>query len=315
LDKLEAIPGFKTNLSTLEFKNIVSEIGLGIMGQTEKIAPADKKLYALRDVTATVESIPLITASILSKKFASGVDAIVFDVKVGNGAFMKDKKEAIFLAKHLVSISKNMKRKSVAVLTDMNEPLGEAVGNSLEVIEAINALKGRGPADLFEVTLALGAEMLVLGKRAKNLDEGKTELKRIWDSGKGLEKFKQMVERQRGNVSIIDDYSLFPQAKYQIEIKSWQSGFVKAIDTLRIGLAANELGAGRKKLDSVVDPAVGFLIKKKVGDKVEKGESLAIIFANNMDKGKNAGKEIEQSFKFSKTKVSKLRKILGRTNR
>ncbi len=314
LDKLESIPGFRTDLTLSEFKRNLSQVGVCIMGQTEKIAPADKKIYALRDVTGTVDSIPLIVSSILSKKLASGVDAIVFDVKCGNGAFMQTQEKAEELAKALIRICGRMKRKAVALITDMNEPLGHAVGNSLEVIESIEALKGKGPEDLIEVTLALGSEMLVLGKKAKSKKEAVEKLKQVIESGAGLKKFKQLIKTQGGNPDVIDNYDLLPQAKYKIEVKSEKTGYVKSIQTKEIGLACCRLGAGREKVDDLIDPAVGFLIKKKVGDYVKKGESLAYVYANSIKKGKIAVENLKSSYQFSKNRLRKLNKVFHRLN-
>ena len=310
LDKLESIPGFRTDLSLDEFRKIVSEIKVSIMGQTAQIAPADKKTYALRDVTATVESIPLICASILSKKLAEGVDALVLDVKVGSGAFMESETKAIVLAKALIEIGTKMKKKIIALITDMNEPLGEAVGNSLEVIETIEALKGKGGKDLMEVCFALGSYMLILGKKAKSYEEGKRKMRNAIVSGEGLKKFKEMIKVQGGNVDVIDDYSLLPKAKLEIEAKSLKSGYVKSIDSKRIGLAAVQLGAGRQKIEDKVDPAVGFLIEKKVGDYVEKGETLVKVLANDEGKGEIAKEEILEAHEISKAKSKRLRKVL-----
>lgn len=312
LDKLESIPGFRTNLTLSEFKRNLSEIGVCIMGQTENVAPADKKIYALRDVTGTVESIPLIVSSILSKKLASGVDGIVFDVKCGNGAFMQTEKKAKELSKALIRICRRMKRKAVALITDMNQPLGEAVGNSLEVIESIEALKGKGPEDLLDVTLALGAEMLILSKKAKNRKEAKKKLKYAIESGVGLKKFEQIIKQQGGNHEVIHNYGLLPKAKYEIEVKSDRTGYVKSIQTKEIGLACCKLGAGREKTDDRIDPAVGFLIKKKVGDYVKRGEPMAYVFANSLKKGKIATEGIKNSYQFSKEKIMGLRKVFFR---
>ncbi|HEX9911872.1 MAG TPA: thymidine phosphorylase, partial [candidate division Zixibacteria bacterium] len=270
LDKLESIPGFRTDLSVDEFIESLKEIQVAIMGQTKDIAPADGKIYALRDVTGTVNSIPLITASILSKKLASGTDAIVFDVKCGKGAFMESKEDAKALAYNLIRISKKAGRKGVALITDMNEPLGKAVGNSLEVIETVETLKGRGPDDLLEVTLALGSYMLILGGKASNFHKGRELLLEKINNGEGLNKFKQMVSKQGGDPKFVDDYSVFPKTNYQIEVKSDKNGYINFIDAREVGLASVELGAGRVMLDSLVDLDVGILLKKKTGDRVEK---------------------------------------------
>ena len=310
LDKLESIPGFETNLSLKSFVKNLSDVGLCMIGQTKEIAPADRKLYALRDVTGTVNSIPLITASILSKKLAEGADALVFDVKVGNGAFMQEEEKAILLAKKLIQIARRFKKKAVALTTDMNQPLGEAVGNSIEVIEAIQALKGKWPEGLREITFALGTHMLVLGRKAKNLKQAEKNLEEALKSGKALDKFKQMVKKQRGNAEVVDDYRLLPWAKRKITVESDQAGYVKSIDTLRIGLSAQKLGAGRERLESIIDPGVGFLVKKKVGDRVKRGESLAIVFCNDLKKGRWAKREIEQAYQIGKKKTTRLKKIL-----
>jgi pyrimidine-nucleoside phosphorylase len=310
LDKLKSIPGFRTDLSLDEFKKIVSEIKVSIMEQTDQIAPADKKIYALRDVTATVESIPLICSSILSKKFAEGIDALVLDVKVGNGAFMDSERKGITLAKALIEIGNKMKKKIIALITNMNEPLGEAVGNSLEVIEAIEALKGKAPKDLMEVTLSLCSYMLILGKKTKSFEQGQWISKNAIESGDALSKFKEMIKAQGGNVHIIDNYSFLPQAKFEIQVKSSQSGYVKSIDTKRIGLAAVQLGAGRQRVEDKIDPSVGFLIKKKVGDYVEKGETLVQVLANDEGKGEIAKEEILEAHEISKAKSKRLRKVL-----
>jgi pyrimidine-nucleoside phosphorylase len=310
LDKLESIPGFKTNLPLKKFVENLSEIGVCIIGQTEEIAPADKKLYALRDVTGTVNSVPLISASILSKKLAEGADALVFDVKVGNGAFMQKEEEAILLAKNLIQIAKRFKKKAKALITDMNEPLGEAVGNSIEVIEAIQALKGRGPEDLMKVTFALGTYMLISGRKAENFKEAKKKLEEAMKSGKALNKFKQMVKKQGGDPRVVDDYRLLPWAKHKMTVESDQTGYVKSINTLRIGLSAVKLGAGRERLDSKIDPGVGFLIKKKVGDRIKKGENLAVIFSNDLKKGEWAKQEIKEAYQISRKRINNLKKVL-----
>ena len=310
LDKLESILGFKTNLPLKKFVRNLSDIGVCMIGQTKEIAPADKKIYALRDVTGTVNSIPLIASSIMSKKLSEGSDALVLDVKVGNGAFMQKEDEAILLAKNLIQIAKRFKKKAVALITDMNEPLGEAVGNSIEVIEAIQALKGKVPDDLMKVTFALGAYMLILARKAKDFKYAKEKLEEAIKSGKALDKFKQMVKKQGGDPKVVDDYRLLPWAKHKITVESNQTGYVKSIDTLKIGLSAMKLGAGREKLDSQIDPGVGFLIKKKVGDRVKKGESLAVVFSNDLKKGKLAKQEIKEAYQISKKRTNRLKKIL-----
>jgi len=310
LDKLESIPGFKTSLALRKFLRNLSDIGVCMIGQTDEIAPADKKIYALRDVTGTVNSIPLITASILSKKLAEGADALVFDVKVGNGAFMQKEDEALLLAKNLILIARRFKKKVIALITSMNEPLGEAVGNSTEVIEAIHALKGRAPEDLMKVTFALGAYMLILGGKAKSFKGAKEKLEKAIESGKALDKFRQMIRSQGGDPKVVDDYRLLPWAKHKITVESDQTGYVKSINTLKIGISAAKLGAGRETLGSKIDPGVGFLIKKKVGDRVKKGENLVVVFSNDLKKGEWAKQEIKEVYQISKRRTKRLKKIL-----
>ncbi len=309
LDKLESIPGFRTDLPLKTFKKILSEVGVCMIGQTKEIAPADRKIYALRDVTATVNSIPLIASSIMSKKLAEGADAFVFDVKVGNGAFMKKHDEAVLLAKNLIQIARRFKKKAVALLTDMNEPLGETVGNSIEVIEAIHALKEKAPRDLMDVTLALGAHMLVLGKKAKNLKEAEKKLNQAIKTGKALDKFREMIKRQRGDPKVVDDFGLLPWVKFKLLVNSNREGYVQSIDTRKIGLCAVKLGAGRERMDSSIDPGVGMLIKKKVGDSIKKGDALAVVYANNLKKARQASQEIRQAYQITKRKTSRLKKI------
>lgn len=310
LDKLESIPGFRTDLSLKRFMTNLRDGGICMMGQTKEIAPADRKMYALRDVTATVNSIPLIAASIMSKKLAEGADGFVFDVKVGNGAFMQKQDEAVLLAKILIQMAKRFKKKAVALITDMNEPLGEAVGNSIEVVEAIQALKGKAPTDLIEVTIALSAQMLVLGKKAENLKEAEKKLSLAIKTGQALEKFREMIKGQGGDPRVLDDYRLLPWAKHKLIVGSEKGGYVQSINTRKIGLCAVKLGAGREKLDSRIDPGVGLLIKKKVGDTIKKGETVAVIFTNNISRGKLAGKEIEEAYRIGKRKTNRLKKVL-----
>ena len=310
LDKLESIPGFRTDLSLKSFVSNLKEIDVCMIGQTAEIAPADKKLYALRDVTATVNSIPLIASSIMSKKLAEGADVFVFDVKVGNGAFMSSRKDATLLAKTLIRIAGRFKKKAVALITDMNEPLGETVGNSIEVIEAIHALKGRAPKDLMDVTLALSARMLLLAKKAKNPKEAEAKLIEAIRTGKALSKFQEMVKKQGGNPNVVNDFGLLPWAKFKLLVTAKSEGYVHSIDTRRIGLCAVMLGAGREKLDSPIDPGAGLLIKKKVGDAVCEGDALAVIYANNLKKAREASGEIRKAYQISKTRPSRLERIL-----
>ena len=280
LDKLEAIPGFKVDLTTERFKEMVRTIGVSLIGQTGDIAPADKKLYALRDVTATVESIPLITASILSKKLAEGIDALVLDVKVGRGAFMKTEKDALKLARSLVRVGTGAGLKVRALMTRMEEPLGRMIGNALEVRESIDILRGKGPADTTELTLAFGVEMLLLGKICKNAKAARDKLEAAVVSGAGLAKFKEIIAAQHGDPSVVDDPDRLPTARSKTSVPALRKGFVTAIDSFALGLSAMRLGAGRSKADDRIDPAVGIELNHQVGDAIDKGEPLAIIHHN-----------------------------------
>ena len=280
LDKMESIPGTRIALSDEEFTNQVKKIGIAIIGQTAEIDPADKKLYALRDVTATVESIPLIASSIMSKKLASGSDAILLDVKYGSGAFMKNVEDARKLAKAMVAIGDKLGRDTKAVITSMEEPLGFAVGNNLEVKEAIETLKGRGPQDLVELCKTAGALMLVQSHIAADKEEGERLIQEAIENGKGFEKFKEFIGAQGGDVSYLDDDSKFPVAKYIHEITSPKAGYITRIDALGIGLSAMKLGAGRAELTDPIDYTAGIVLKKKVGDYVEEGVVLALAYTN-----------------------------------
>jgi pyrimidine-nucleoside phosphorylase len=280
LDKLESIPGFNIQIPNEDFIKQVNKIGMAIVGQSANLALADKKLYSLRDVTGTVDSIPLIASSIMSKKLASGADVISLDVKVGSGAFMKDIESATKLAELMVQIGKNCGRSMTAILTNMDEPLGLAVGNSLEVIEAINTLKGKGPKDFTDLCYIFSAHLLIDANLAKTEDEALEMVKESIKSGKALETFKEFVKAQGGNPAVVDDYSLFEQAKYEINVLATKSGYVSKIDALTVGNASCILGAGREKLTDSVDHAVGIVLAKKVGDKVSNGDVLATIYAN-----------------------------------
>ena len=280
LDKLESIPGYKIGISEEQFINQVNEIGVALVGQTADLAPADKKLYALRDVTGTVESIPLIASSIMSKKLASGSDVICLDVKVGSGAFMKNEEQATKLANLMVQIGKNCGKKMTAVLTNMDEPLGFAVGNSLEVIEAINTLKGNGPKDFTELCLTISSYLVLNSGYAKTLDEARALCVRQIDNRKGLDTLAKLIKAQYGDESYIYDIDKFPKAKYKIDVKINKCGHVSKIDALAIGNAAMYLGAGRAKLTDVIDHSVGIVLSKKVGDLVNEGDTIATIYSN-----------------------------------
>ena len=280
LDKLESIPGYNISLKEEEFIEQVNDIGIALIGQTQDLAPADKKLYALRDVTATVESIPLIASSIMSKKLASGADVICLDVKVGSGAFMKNVKDATKLAKLMVQIGKNCNKKMTAVLTNMDEPLGNAVGNALEVIEAINTLNGNGPKDFTLLCERIASELILDSGLVDNLEDAKRLFNQQIENRKGLKTLAKLVHAQNGDESYIFNPSLFKKAKYVYEIKSNVKGYVNHINALEIGNAAMMLGAGRAKLSDKIDHAVGIVLAKKVGDKVSVGDVIATIHSN-----------------------------------
>ncbi len=303
IDKLESFKGFSVNLLEEKFIENVNKHKIALVAQTGHLAPADKKIYALRDVTATVENMSLIASSIMSKKIASGADSIVLDVKVGEGAFMKTPRDARALAQEMVDIGNSVGRKTIAIISDMNQPLGYAIGNSLEVIEAINTLKGKGPSDLLELTLNLGSYMLILGKKASSFDEGYNMLLQNIKNKKALEKLKEFVKIQGGDERYIDDTNLFEKASYIIEVKAKNSGIVSKIHAEKVGLIAMELGAGRVTKESKIDLSVGIVLNKKCKDKVNKGETLAYIHANDKEKGEKALEklinaiEIKDSFK------------------
>jgi len=281
LDKLESIPGFKVNLSVAEYRKMVREVGACLIGQTQSLAPADKKLYALRDVTGTVESLPLIASSIMSKKLAEGIDALVLDVKVGSGAFMKRLEDARLLARTMIAIGARMGRRVTALITDMDQPLGRTVGNALEVREAVDMLRGQGPSDYAEVTLALTAEMLVIGGKAKDAADARRLMAEAIRTGAAVEKLKEIVRWQGGDPAAIDDDARLPHAKAVEEVRAPSAGYVSGIECEAVGLAAGVLGAGRERVDSVIDPAVGFTLLRKVGDPVQKGEPLLRIHYND----------------------------------
>ncbi|TES92286.1 MAG: thymidine phosphorylase [Candidatus Cloacimonadota bacterium] len=294
LDKLESIPGFRTSLEYNEFYKILEKIGVAMMGQTDEIAPADKSIYSLRDVTGTVESIPLITASILSKKLAEGIDGLVLDVKCGKGGFMKELKDAEALATSITSVAKGFGKKCVSLITNMDQPLGNYVGNSLEVIESIECLKGNGPQDLMEVTLTIGREMLVMGEKARDRDEAMVMLDDAIKSGGALALFRKMIELQGGNPEVTDDYSILPFSKDKKEIKAQDSGWISEIDAYEIGVVNLLLGGGRRRKEDAINPGVGIVFEKKVGDRVKKNEPLATIYYDKVLDG-----EIEQRFSSS----------------
>lgn len=296
IDKLESFEGFSVEISEEQFIKNVNNNKIAIMGQTSDLAPADKKLYALRDVTSTVENISLISSSIMSKKIAAGADAIVLDVKIGDGAFMKSFEDAKELAEAMVGIGKNVHRNTVAVISDMDQPLGFAVGNALEVKEAIDTLNGVGPKDLLELCLTLGSNMVVLAKKAETVEEARKMLMKVIEDKSALKKLKEFIASQGGNINQIDNTELLPKAKYILEVKSDAEGYVSRIDSEHIGLIAMELGAGRATKDDNVDLAVGIVLNKKRGDKVSKGETLAYIHVNDEGRIEKATKDIIASY-------------------
>ena len=280
IDKLESVKGFHVELTKEQFIDLVNRDKVAVMGQSGNLTPADKKLYALRDVTGTVNSIPLIASSIMSKKIAAGADAIVLDVKTGDGAFMKKKKDAEELAHAMVRIGNHVGRKTIAIISDMSQPLGFAIGNALEVKEAIETLQGKGPQDLTDLVLTLGSQMVILAKKAETTQEAKAMLREAITNGKAIAKFKEFLQNQGGDASVVDDTAKLPQAKYQIELPAKKSGYVSRMVADEIGVASMLLGAGRATKEDTIDLAVGIVLHKKVGDKVSEGESLLTIHSN-----------------------------------
>ncbi len=303
IDKLESIPGFNVEITNERFIELVNKNKAAVIGQTQNLTPADKKLYGLRDVTATVNSIPLIASSIMSKKIASGADAIVLDVKTGAGAFMKELNEAKELAKTMVKIGNDLGRKTSAVISDMSQPLGFAIGNALEIKEAVETLEGNGPEDLTELCFVLGSHMVVHAGKADNVEEARKMLEEAIDSEKALEQFKLFAEAQGGDTAVIEDVDKLPKAKYQIEVKAESEGYVSGIVADQIGTAAMMLGAGRATKTSEINLAVGLELKKKIGDKVNKGDALVIVHADQEEIDEVKSKILD-SFSISDTKVT-----------
>jgi pyrimidine-nucleoside phosphorylase len=312
LDKLESIPGFNVGLSTAEFRRVLADCGCAMIGQTAEIAPADRKFYALRDVTGTVESPYLICASIMSKKLAEGIDALVLDVKTGSGAFMKKEEDAVFLAELMVETGERMRKKVVALITDMNQPLGRMVGNSLEVAECIAILSGEGPDDLRDLCLELAAWMFHLGGSAANLNEAKSKAETLLKSGHAMETFRKMVALQGGDPGAIDDPQRLPQAKYSLDVTSPRAGYVTAIQCESIGTACVILGGGREKKEDSVDPAVGISLHKKVGDQVTAGEPLCTIHYNSEALAMRAKDLIEESYRIANAPPAQKRPLVHR---
>jgi pyrimidine-nucleoside phosphorylase len=302
LDKLESIPGFRTGLSLDEYRKQISEIGVVMIGQTVDLVPADRRMYALRDVTATIESIPLIAASIMSKKLAEGADALVFDVKTGQGAFMEKYNEAVELAKALVTIGNKFGKHTLSLITDMSQPLGYAVGNWVEVVEAIECLHGRGPEDLVQLACALAGAMLMLGGKSSTIKHGIDESRSVLESGRAYKKFLELVSRQGGDLKYIENPEQYPYPKHSVDILTNDDGYVESINALEIGLACIDLGAGRKKIRDKIDPNAGIIFKKKIGDAVGRGERIATICADHREGISLAKNRIERALHYSASK-------------
>ncbi len=309
LDKLESIPGFTTDLSLSEYKSVLKKTGAVLIGQTKDIAPADKAIYSLRDVTATVESVPLITASIMSKKLAEGIDGLILDVKVGSGAFMRTTKDAIELTESLVNTAKAFNKKVIAFITDMNQPLGTHIGNWLEVIECIDILRGEVKNDLYKLSTKLAGAMIYLAERADSIEDGTKISESLISDGKALDKFREIVKAQGGDISFIDNPGKYTDPKHNQQVISQKSGYISAIDTYEIGMSSIELGAGRKTMEDKIDHKAGIILRLKVGDKIKKGEPVAQLFSDS-DKGIEFAKDrILKSITISKNKPTGLKLI------
>ncbi|GAA5522976.1 thymidine phosphorylase [Aliifodinibius salicampi] len=315
LDKLESIPGFKVDMTLERYKKILQKCGMVMAGQTEEVAPADKRLYALRDVTATVESIPLIAGSIMSKKLAEGIDALVLDVKFGAGAFMKKQEDARKLAQSLVAIGEDFGKKTVAYLTNMTQPLGYKIGNWLEVEESMEALQGEGPEDVMEITHMLSGTMIWLGGEAETVKEGIAMSKEAVANGQAFEKWLELTREQGGDTEVLKDFEKYNKAKYHFTIEAQESGYVRRLDAYKVGIASLELGAGRKTKDDEIDPAAGVVLQKKVGGHLKKGETLATGFTNNKESIEIAVETLEDAFEIKQQKPSPLTMITHRVDR
>ena len=314
LDKLDSIPGFRTNLSNAEYKATIKEVGLVMIGQTKEIAPADKKMYALRDVTGTVECIPLIAGSIMSKKLAEGIDALVLDVKTGRGAFMQTYEKSLELAQALVGIGNGSGTETIGYITDMNEPLGSAIGNWLEVVESVECLRGTSgtndaAAGLMEVTYQLSGTMVYLGKKAGTIEEGIQRCRETIRNGTAYNKFLDLVRTQAGSVSAIENLEAYPISKHSADVKSGEHGFVSSIDSLELGLTSISLGAGRQKMDDLIDPKAGIIVKKKSGDRVEVGDTLATIYTDREGSVGQARERIARAYRIEKKRPERRKMI------
>lgn len=314
LDKLESIHGFRTDLNLTQYKSVIKRAGAVLIGQTKSIAPADKLIYALRDVTATVESIPLITGSIMSKKLAEGIDGLVLDIKTGSGAFMREMKDAKKLAESLISTAKSFNKKVIGIITDMNQPLGNYVGNWLEVVESVQALQGKEIKDLMKVTHMLSGAMIHLGEKADSIDEGVDISKQMVASGKAFDKFIEIVKLQGGEISILKDLSKYQKSKFSEKIIAPQNGYFESINNYEVGMAALELGAGRFTKDDIIDPKAGIIFYPKVGDKIKKGDLIAELFTDQKSKIDDAKNRINKSLKLSDNPTSRpklIKKIIS----
>ncbi len=311
LDKLESIPGFRTDLDIDSYKKTIEKIGVVMIGQTKDIAPADKKMYALRDVTATVECIPLIAGSIMSKKLAEGIDALVLDVKTGSGAFMRKKSEAIELAKTLINVGESFGKRTIGFITDMNQPLGNAVGNWLEIEECIRCMKGNEIQDLMEVTYRLAGAMIYLGGKSGSIEEGESVAREAIESGAAFEKFLQLVNEQGGDVSYIENPTRYKKAEYNKEVVLGKEGFVSEIDNYGIGIAGLITGAGRRKIDDSIDYTAGIIIHKKIGDRVGKEDPIATVYANEKKNVEDAVLRITEAYRLSDDAVEPRQYIYG----
>lgn len=309
LDKLESIFGFRTDLNLSQYRSAIKKNGAVLIGQTKSIAPADKLIYALRDVTATVESIPLITGSIMSKKLAEGIDGLVLDVKTGSGAFMREFKDAKKLADSLIRTAKSFDKKVIGIITDMNQPLGNYIGNWLEVVESVKALQGEDIEDLMKVTHLLSGAMIYLGKKAGSIEEGVEVSKQMISSGKAFDKFIDIVKTQKGDTSILMDLNKYPKPKYSEKVTSLKTGYLESVNNYEIGMAALELGAGRLTKEDKIDPKAGIIFNKKIGDKVKKGEVIVELFTDKKTKIDDVKKRISDALVFSRNTVAKPRLI------
>ena len=309
-DKLESIPGYRTNISEEEFRNNVKEIGISLITQTANLAPADKKLYALRDTISCTDSIPLIASSIMSKKIAAGANKVVLDVTCGSGAFMKNKEEAVKLSKVMKKIGELAGKETICIITNMNEPLGNAVGNSLEMIETINSLKGNMPEDVKEVVLELGSYILKLAGKGEDIEKNKIEIENCVNSGKAYKKFVELIHRQGGDISYCENIEKFEKARYQESI-TFEEGYISKIDAEKIGKIACNLGAGRIKKEDKIDMSAGIIVNKKVGDYIKKEDIVAILYSNSKEKIEEAKEMIKQAITITDKKVEKEKMILG----